>query len=90
MASRASDIDQPAHPYSIINTLEAGSALCLTLATLTTAIRLYTKFFIIKSHGWEDCEQLGHRLLRMWTDRIADTMSAAWVFDKGPEQPFHH
>ena len=56
MASRASDIDQSAHPYSIYNALAAGTVLCLTLATLTTAIRLYTKFFIIKSHGWEDCK----------------------------------
>ena len=60
MASGAGEIDQSVHPYTIINSLTAGVALCLTLATLTTAIRLYTKFFIIKSHGWEDCEWRAH------------------------------
>ena len=60
MASGAGEIDQSVHPYTIVNSLTAGVVLCLTLATLTTAIRLYTKFFIIKSHGWEDCEWRAH------------------------------
>ena len=60
MDSRPSDNYQAAHPYSIKNALNAGVVLCLTLSTLTTAIRLYTKFFIVKSHGWEDCEWFCH------------------------------
>ena len=59
MASRAGDINQSADVYSINHSLMAGNVLCLTLATLTTTIRLYTKFFIVKSHGWEDCELPG-------------------------------
>ena len=30
--------------------------LCLSLATIVTALRLYTKVFIIKSIALEDCE----------------------------------
>ena len=42
-------------PYSIQNSLIAWSVVCLTLTSLTTAIRLYTKLYIVKAHGWEDC-----------------------------------
>lgn len=46
------------NPYSILDPLTAGNALCLTLATISIVIRFYTKLFILKVHGWEDC---------MWT-----------------------
>ena len=42
-------------PYSIQTSLIMSGVLCLTLTTLTTAIRLYTKLLIIKAHGWADC-----------------------------------
>lgn len=28
---------------------------CLTLSTVCVLIRMYTKIYIIRSHGWEDC-----------------------------------
>lgn len=31
------------------------ATLGLTFTTILVLIRVYTKFFIIKSHGWEDC-----------------------------------
>lgn len=43
------------NPYSIANSLIAAVALCLILTTLSLAIRLYTKLYIIKIHGWDDC-----------------------------------
>ena len=43
------------NPHSIQTSLLASMVLCLTLTTLTTAIRLYTKLTIIKTHGWADC-----------------------------------
>lgn len=42
-------------PFSIANTLRGVGVFCVVLTTFTTAIRLYTKFYIIKVHGWEDC-----------------------------------
>lgn len=30
--------------------------LCLTFTTLFVMMRMYTKLFVIKSHGWEDCK----------------------------------
>lgn len=42
-------------PYSIADTAKAVSVLFVVLTTLTTAIRLYTKFCIFKAHGWADC-----------------------------------
>lgn len=30
--------------------------LCLIMSTLALAMRLYTKFCIIRKNGWEDCE----------------------------------
>lgn len=32
------------------------ATLGLTFTTILVLIRIYTKFFIIKSHGWEDCK----------------------------------
>lgn len=43
------------NPYSTADTLRAIGATCIVLTTLTTATRLYTKCYIIKARGWEDC-----------------------------------
>ena len=42
-------------PYSTADSAKAVSVLYMVLTTLTTAIRLYTKFYILKAHGWADC-----------------------------------
>ena len=34
----------------------AATVVCLTLAVFTTVLRMYTKVFIIKAIGWEDCK----------------------------------
>ena len=43
-------------PYSLADPIRAVGIFCMVLTTLTTVIRLYTKFCIIKSHGWADCK----------------------------------
>ena len=43
------------NPDNYQNTIIATLAVCLTLATLFTALRLYSKYFIIKSIALEDC-----------------------------------
>ena len=43
-------------PYSIGERLKAAGILFVVLTTLSTAVRIHTKFFIIKVHGWEDCK----------------------------------
>ena len=50
-------------PYSILNSLLAGVILCLTLATISIAIRLYTKLFLLKTHGLDDCKYTIVRIL---------------------------
>ncbi len=35
-----------------------AATLALTLSTIFVLIRVYTRFFIIKIHGWEDCKWL--------------------------------
>lgn len=42
-------------PYSIGDGLKAAGILFVVLTSLSTAVRLYTKFCIIKARGWEDC-----------------------------------
>ncbi len=42
----------------------ACNITCLTVATICVAIRMYTRFVITRSHGWEDCEF--RRALEQW------------------------
>ena len=44
------------NPVNYQNTIVATLAVCLTVATLFTALRLYSKIFIIKSVALEDCK----------------------------------
>lgn len=41
--------------------------MCLVLSTIFVVLRTYTRFILLKSHGWEDCECLPTlwRLLRV-------------------------
>ena len=43
-------------PVPQYNSNIAVNSLCLILATICVAIRAYTRFFIMRMHGWEDCE----------------------------------
>ena len=43
-------------PYSLESIQIASTVLCLTLALLSTLLRMYAKLFIIKAYGWEDCK----------------------------------
>ena len=47
------------HPYSIVKPALAATILFLILTTVTTCIRCYTKLFVIRKPGWDDC-QLKH------------------------------
>lgn len=54
------------HPQSQSAANLACNILCLTVATLCVAIRLYTRFVITRSHGWEDCEFYVALEQRVW------------------------
>ncbi|TGO34063.1 hypothetical protein BHYA_0214g00140 [Botrytis hyacinthi] len=41
-------------PYSIASVLHGFTILLLVLSTFSTIIRMYTRFQIMKDHGWED------------------------------------
>ena len=43
-------------PYSIIKAVHPAVVMTVVFTTVTTWLRLYTRFYIIKAHGWEDCE----------------------------------
>ena len=49
----APDFNNPTLGYVV-----ASVAICLTITTLVVWIRMYTVFFVIKSHGWADCKSL--------------------------------
>lgn len=38
-------------------------SICLTISAICLSLRMYSKMFIIRSPGWEDCE---YNLLRTW------------------------
>ena len=43
-------------PYSQTDLLVATIVVCLTIATPLLWARLYTKFFVTRMPGWDDCE----------------------------------
>ena len=43
------------NPHSIADAVKVLDVIWIVLATLTTVIRLYTKIYILKAHGWADC-----------------------------------
>ena len=47
------DFNNPALGYVIVS-----FAICLIMTTLVVWVRMYTVFFVIKSHGWADCKNL--------------------------------
>ena len=44
------------NPENYQNTLIAALTIFLTIATIFTAAKLYTRAFIVKSIAWEDCK----------------------------------
>ena len=42
-------------PYSIAKATSATTIVFLILTTVTTCIRCYTKLFLIRKLGWDDC-----------------------------------
>ena len=44
------------NPTNQLSVMSATWTICLSLATVAVWLRMYTKFFINKSHGYEDCE----------------------------------
>lgn len=46
------------NPYNIKPEINAALGVCLGVSTVLVWLRLYTRFFIIKCHGWEDCKLL--------------------------------
>lgn len=43
-------------PYSISGYIIATSVACFGFSTLLVWARMYTRFYITMSHGWDDCE----------------------------------
>lgn len=45
-------------------------ALCLTLSSICIGLRMYSKLFIMKTPGWEDCELHSQRKLLYYSDQL--------------------
>lgn len=58
------------HPQSQSAANLACNITCLIVATICVAIRVYTRFVITRSHGWEDCESCRWLEQRLW--RLTD------------------
>ena len=46
------------HPSGQQGVIIAANAICVAIATISLLIRMYTKVFLVKRYGWEDCESL--------------------------------
>ena len=46
------------HPVSQAKVLVVINAVCIALMLLFVGIRIYTKHYILRSVGWDDCELL--------------------------------
>ena len=44
------------HPASLKHSMVVANAICLTLACVSVALRLWTRAIIVRSLGWDDCE----------------------------------
>ena len=66
-------------PYSISKAMLAANIVFLTMTTVTTSIRCYTKLFVMRKLGWDDCQLKYINLLRILADQEIDTMFMAWV-----------
>ena len=42
--------------YSITKVTVAAAIVFLALTTVTTSIRCYTKLFVVRKQGWDDCQ----------------------------------
>lgn len=62
------------HPPTMQNWNLLCQVICLSLSTICVLIRMYTKIFITKSHGWEDCMLRGasfdHLMLELTGNQI--------------------
>ena len=65
-------------PESYQNTIVATMAVCLAVATLASAARLYTNVRIVKSVAMEDC-MTSIALQVFSADRLIDACYLAWV-----------
>lgn len=43
------------HPHAMMSEVYTTLVLSIVVSTIIVLIRLYTKYFVIKAHGWEDC-----------------------------------
>ena len=68
-------------PYSISKVILAANIMFLTMTTVTTSIRCYTKLFVMRKLGWDDCQLKYINLLGILADQEIDTMFMAWVFE---------
>ena len=51
----------PVNPPSLTGASLACNITCLTVATFFVLVRVYTRTFVVRSPGWDDCEQSSSR-----------------------------
>ena len=71
------NFDQPANLNTVIY---ITNTITLILATLAVFIRIYTRHFLLRSMGYDDCEfRYCRRFLLKYSDTFKDTSVLAWV-----------
>lgn len=53
------------NPPNLNISIHLSAAICIPLASLAVLIRLYTKCFILRSIGYDDCKCLCNRYLQI-------------------------
>lgn len=67
-------------PHSTSGGIYATLILSIVISTVFVWTRLYTRYFVIKLYGWEDCTLSPSFLCdHAWTELFEDTSLVAWV-----------
>lgn len=51
------------NPENITPLIEFTLGICLGVSSLFVILRVWTRFIIMKVHGWDDCKELCRRCL---------------------------
>ena len=43
-------------PYNTDSTINGTLGICIAISSIFVLLRLYTKLYIIRKYGWEDCQ----------------------------------
>ena len=66
------------NPPSRAHELFIGTSICITVATIMLALRMYAKFVVTHSPGWDDSETPHSMIIRTLTAAVACSIGFVW------------